>query len=359
MVLSKRVLKSTRVFKILFDFYNCCSGALGLLFLYDLRSLFINEDVNLKRKLSEKGFHLSIVNHPSILFNLPRAYKKKNNILFFNLKINYLFFCFANGVINSSQNVKLMKLIGLSEAFISSTDIIRRETEKLVQYSIPSKAERKKNIVVYTVLTGNYDVIHEILYKERDVDYILFTNNKAIKSTTWNVLYLDSSLDNLLLSREVKIKSYKYINEKYDYSIYVDANVIIYGEISLLLSYLNSEIDFAVTKHAYRFTIIDEIKANVAYKGVDYVKAMVQYSGYLKEGFRDDLGLGECTILIRKEKDNLLKELMDEWWKEFSIGIHRDQLSLMPCIFRKDYNRYYLIDGFVWHNQFCITGKHK
>ena len=49
-----------------------------------------------------------------------------------------------------------------------------------------------KKICVYTCITGDYDNLHEIKKKEKDIDYYLFTNNKNIKSKTWKVIYIEN-----------------------------------------------------------------------------------------------------------------------------------------------------------------------
>ena len=54
-------------------------------------------------------------------------------------------------------------------------------------------------ICVYTCITGDYDNLIEIKNKEKNIDYYCFTNNKSIKSNTWNVIY-------------IKEKSYRKIN---------------------------------------------------------------------------------------------------------------------------------------------------
>ena len=61
-------------------------------------------------------------------------------------------------------------------------------------------------ICVYTCITGEYDDLKEIKNVEKNIDYYCFTNNKKIKSKTWNVVYIeDNELSNLLLARKTKI----------------------------------------------------------------------------------------------------------------------------------------------------------
>lgn len=76
-------------------------------------------------------------------------------------------------------------------------------------------------ICLYTAITGSYDNLKDIKYKEDSIDYICFTNNKNIKSDTWQVRYIDEDLDNLTLARKIKIIGYKYLTN-YDITIWID-----------------------------------------------------------------------------------------------------------------------------------------
>ena len=50
---------------------------------------------------------------------------------------------------------------------------------------------KKNKICVYTCITGDYDNPKEIPKLEKGIDYYCFTNNKKIKSNTWNVIYIN------------------------------------------------------------------------------------------------------------------------------------------------------------------------
>ena len=59
---------------------------------------------------------------------------------------------------------------------------------------------KKNKICVYTCITGDYDNPKEIPKLEKGIDYYCFTNNKKIKSNTWNVIYIDDeNLSNVQL----------------------------------------------------------------------------------------------------------------------------------------------------------------
>ena len=77
-----------------------------------------------------------------------------------------------------------------------------------------------EKICVYTCITGNYDQVVEFPdLKEDNIAYYLFTNNKSIKSSFWNVVYInDAELDNIRLARKIKILGHSVLN-KYDITV--------------------------------------------------------------------------------------------------------------------------------------------
>lgn len=320
------------------------------------RGSFLKEDSRLKSYLEKNGFHVSLCTHPSILFK-----QRKHCISILpNLVIRLLcsFLRHNYCVLTAKRWHPFTAFIGISDYFVNHLEfIVYNDGDYYKRYDVPNHKISGK-IVVYTALTGEYDDVHELIYKNPNVDYLLFTNNPNVISKTWEVHYVDSTLGNVLLSREIKMRPHKYVKD-YDYSVYVDANAFIYGDIAQLTTLLSNKNTFVVTKHRVNKSIKEEIEACVKYKGVSQEVANNQYHSYLQSGFNDDLGLGECGILVRQHNESALISLMERWWIEFQNGIKRDQLSLMACIYLEQFKTYSLIDGCVFHNQYCLIGGHK
>lgn len=325
-----------------------------------LRSSFGSEDERLKSILEKKGFNRCLVEHPCSLFgervNKHTRYPKWIMTLCLGIV--------AEGVkteaLHCPKGNAGLRRIGVNFFYANCVkNFLLKNDNPYREYQIPEKESIVGPIVVYSALTGNYDNVHELLYKEEGVDYLLFTNNKSIHSSTWKVLYVESDLDDVLLSRDIKINPHNYLPLKYVSSVYIDANATIYGNIGSLVKYLSDEVPFVVTKHSKRNTVKEEMEACVVLKGIDRGKILAQYKSYVAEGFCDNLGLAECTILARLHKEKSVMMLMSEWWQEFSSGVRRDQISLMPCISRLHLTNYALIDGNVWCNQFSVIGGHK
>lgn len=317
-----------------------------------LRPYFTNANERLKQLLKINGFHYSLFLRPNLLFR----YEPGSQLRLFPHSCDFVLKKLKSyieiGWFNSRKDIEMLKNLKLNDMY--SRDIsMMLDGKRFKCYDINDVDIRGEKVVVYTVLTGNYDYVHELLYKQSNVDYVLFTNNRKIVSDTWKVKYVESDLDDLLLSREIKILPYKYLNGFYTASIYIDANAYIYGDIANLCSYLYNGITFMGTRHYCNNSIRDEINACIScgkIKDVDEIWR--QYGRYVDEGFRDDLGLMECGLLVRRHKDEKLNELMNEWWKEYKNGVHRDQISLMACIDRLNFADYVIEDGSIWYNQF-------
>lgn len=323
------------------------------------RGLFLSNDKVLKKALERNKFHLSIINTPSILFKSRQNYKiLKIPFSALNMIIKLIKKSILLGVFKDIENQLLLKRIGVSSVFVSNLNLIFSNSSNLTYYDIPKSVNKSEKFIIYTTITGDYDQIINPLFIS-NAKYVLFTNNKSLVSDFWNVKYVDSELSDLMLSREIKILPHKYLESKYNISIYVDANFLIYGDLADFTSFLNEQTSFVFTSHSERNNIYDEILKNVEIKNISYESAMNQYQRYISEGFDDDLGLGECGILIRRHNDDELINLMNLWWSEFVNGVHRDQISLMYCIWKTQFKNYLKIQGNIWENQYFRILPHK
>lgn len=214
-----------------------------------------------------------------------------------------------------------------------------------------------RNIAIYTVITGDYDTIKQPQVITPGAEYFLFTNNHCGEEAgVWKIVHLDEPeltaawsgsvnrndaivsdnkrINNILLSRKVKMLAHKYLPEGYDMSIYIDADMMIKANLSKLFELLNDNVLMAAFKHSSCFSVRDEID-DLIERGV--VKPAVvehQWKRYHEWSFKDDIGVTENGILIRRHNNPKVVELMELWWQEYLHGCLRDQVSLMPCIYR-------------------------
>lgn len=217
-----------------------------------------------------------------------------------------------------------------------------------------------EKICVYTCITGDYDNLQEIKNKESGIDYYCFTNNKNIKSNTWNVIYIeDNNLDNTRLARKIKVLGHPLILENYDISIWVDGFIsemhiseFIHNECQL------DKYDFICFKHSKRNCIYEEAEECIN-QGKDDPKLIKAEIEFLKEqNYPKDNGLIESTVLIRRHNVESVKDTMKLWFNMILNYSKRDQLSLNYAIYKTN-PKVQIVDLNVFNNKYFIFIKHK
>lgn len=216
-----------------------------------------------------------------------------------------------------------------------------------------------KKICAYTCITGDYDDLNEIENKEKNVDYLCFTNNKKLKSNTWKIIYIeDEKLDNQRLSRKIKMLSHPYIKDNYDISVWMDASVVFKKSIiDFVNKYLKNN-SFAAFKHHSRNCIYEEAKACYKYKKETKENVLKHIDFLEKENYPHNNGLYEMTVFIKKHNDPKVQETMQLWFDTICKHSKRDQLSFMYCVWKTGIK----IDNInlnVWDNNWFVCKKHK
>lgn len=222
--------------------------------------------------------------------------------------------------------------------------------------------------IIYTVITGNYDSIKQPMELTPGVEYYLFTNNPEIKDAgVWKVVQIPSEQwqgrtereNNILLSRKVKMLPHKYLPEGAEWSIYIDADMLIKGPLTQLLKDLHDTL-FAACRHSYCLSVNEEINDLKAKGMINAARIENQCQRYIEWGFEDDLGISENGLLIRRHNDARVVQLMELWWEEYQNGCLRDQVSLMPCLYRTGFMSYFqFIEMDIRNNNFVEVMRHK
>ena len=238
------------------------------------------------------------------------------------------------------------------------------------------------NLAIYTVIAGDYDTIKQPRVITPGAEYYLFTNNHWIEEAgIWKIVYLDEPkltvewsssvnrndavvfdnerINNILLSRKVKMLAHKYLLEVYDMSIYIDADMMIKANLSKLFELLNDDVLMAAFRHGSCFSVREEINDLIERGVVEQAVVENQWQRYLEWEFKDDIGVTENGILIRRHNNPKVVELMELWWQEYLHGCLRDQVSLMPCIFKCGFMSYMkFIEGNVRCNEWAEVKRH-
>ena len=214
-------------------------------------------------------------------------------------------------------------------------------------------------ICVYTCITGNYDNIKEIENKEKGIDYYCFTNNKNIKSNTWNVVYIsDDSLSNVELARKIKILGDPSINNKYDVLVWMDGAVTFKKKIKeFVKTYLGKNDVFVAFKHGERKTIKEECGTCYRFNKETKEKINRLLSFYEKENYPDNNGLIESTVYIKRPQDKKVIETMNLWFDMIINYTHRDQLSFNYCIYKTNLKVKWINEK-VFDNEWFLWERH-
>ena len=212
---------------------------------------------------------------------------------------------------------------------------IQRMLAENIDYVLGDAKKRDK--VVYTCLTGDYDALPLYEYLDSRFDYICFTDNKELlrygRYGFWTIKPLVfTELDNQLNNRWHKTHPHILFPD-YDESIYIDSN------ITILSPAVFDEVDskngnIMIPLHFKNSCIYDEcmdvLKKNLASK-----KDVESICNLLKnDGFPKNYGLNENNFMYRRHKDSTVINIMEDWWKLILNYCKRDQLSLAYVLWK-------------------------
>lgn len=201
-------------------------------------------------------------------------------------------------------------------------------------------------IALYTCMFGNYDRLptHKLV---PELDYI------PIDKSMLNFGPVDAS-------RYYKMLPHTFL-AKFDISVYADSNMDLVDPsalVSLCNELINSTCSAILFKHPKRNTIHEEILACIR-QGVGLPSLLKDYNRYRREGFKDDVGLTENNVLIRKHHARDIVTCERFWWEEFFNGCKRDQVCFPYARWKTNYTNFILMeqrvkeDIFKWRYHGC------
>lgn len=222
-----------------------------------------------------------------------------------------------------------------------------------------------KKIAVYTCIVGNYDNLLEPVYKEPDVDYLIFTDQEIPDGSTWEKRNIQkdseySELSPMMMNRKIKIQQCEELL-KYDYTVYIDGNIEMVAAVSPMIECMGKT-SIGLHYHRGRDCIYDEAVAVKHLKRIKGDKIDKQLESYKAEGFPTHYGLFENSIIIRNNRDSAMLELMNKWWEEFQRHPTRDQFSLPYIVWKTKYDKekVYILGNDIERNPvFNRIGEHR
>ena len=123
-------------------------------------------------------------------------------------------------------------------------------------------SHRRSGYIRYSVLTYNiqhYEVVHEIIEKDPEAEYLLITDDQNLKSDTWEVIY-DERLEGLSTFDKcysIRFDLFRYCHS--DICVRIDGNIGIKRNLKHLVDiFENGNYDAALMPHPLRDNFIDE-----------------------------------------------------------------------------------------------------
>ena len=202
------------------------------------------------------------------------------------------------------------------------------------------KWEYTPKIAVYTAVFGVYDELKFCDYLGEGIDLYYISDEKPYNLPTYYIwmdakeIIPDYIVSPIKRNRFIKMNPHKFLSQ-YVYSIYIDGNVIISGDISRFLKKSNSGI--SVFMHPSRDCIYQEALSIVNFKRVNINDVCCQMKKYLDEGMPIHYGLGEMPIIAREHLKKECVSIMETWWEEFENESQRDQLSFTYAMWKNGY----------------------
>ncbi|WP_068539558.1 glycosyltransferase domain-containing protein [Olegusella massiliensis] len=199
-----------------------------------------------------------------------------------------------------------------------------------------------KKVVVYSCITGGYDIPLEPLMEVPQLDYVMFLSaTDTLDSTKWDIRPIPTAIqklgNNTLINRYIKLHPHELFENDYDVAIYIDGNVQAISDLSYYADIIHPQAGIALHYHRTRSSIADEVIACSALGKGSLPKMQAQVNAYRERGFPTDYGLLECNIIAVDLHSDLSKKLISEWWKEYCyFDSGRDQLALPYVLWKNN-----------------------
>lgn len=237
-----------------------------------------------------------------------------------------------------------------------------------------------KDRVIYTAIFGDKDVLNDPEVSLSGFDLICFTDNPNLRSERWKIVVVDRPFeDPVRCARYYKVLTHKFLSE-YEYSVWVDGNMVIKKDPTKMLSRYLKDVNLAVYKHGNLkrrifglFWVRDWTFArNCIYKEAEALlernrkgqymddPALIQnqISKYRNQGYPENNGLAVTMILLRKHNSRDVISCMESWWHEIKENSRRDQLSFNYVAWKNNFKFKY-IDGDPRYNKYFSKVGHK
>ncbi len=179
---------------------------------------------------------------------------------------------------------------------------------------------------IYTTLFGAYDDLRAPVDPPDGIDLLCFTDTDA-RHDGWRSIKVDTAEGPIRDSRRYKLLPHRFLAD-YDASLYVDANLLLSGDIGRFVRRWCLDRPMVMWRHAVRCDVYDEAIAVLARSKADPARVVRQMVEYEAAGLPRSTGLVEASFMWRDHRDAATRTLMEAWDGELRRQSARDQFSL-------------------------------
>lgn len=208
--------------------------------------------------------------------------------------------------------------------------------------------------VVYTCLLGGNDKLYQPEYRNVYWDYICITDKEELWGTrqgTWECRKPEFHEDEKksMLFYKYKIKPYEFLSE-YDYSIWIDPQMQIIGELEKFYKIYGKNASFLSFTSYGSDDMYDIYNTSLA-EDDDNIAYRLKMHQSRKEGYPEHYGLISSRLMIRNHRDEQLRAVMEEWWKEAAECRSMREFAFNYAAWKKDF-KFAVSDLFVENNPY-------
>lgn len=215
-------------------------------------------------------------------------------------------------------------------------------------------------IVVYTANVNGFDNLRTpACPTEHNVRYLCFTNlpiELLPRVEPWEYVALKVEGSGARTSRMPKILAHRFVPDA-AYSIWHDCNYQLRKSPNEIIDEVCRDVNWMAHRHPCRTCIYEEAEVVMdACPLIPRDEVVRQISGYREAGFPEKAGLWANGFIARRHTPEVAR-LNEEWWRLFSAGCERDQLSF-PVARRNTNTPIKTIDANVFSSPYMLYRWH-
>lgn len=242
-------------------------------------------------------------------------------------------------------------IIDLGEAYAE----VQYRLHKLRQGNICKKSDIDGRCVVCTILLIEDSKLYQPAEINPQFDYICFTLKEELcgtKEGVWEFRKLENkeNLSDKLLVKRLMILLHEYLPE-YDYSIWIDINMKITGDIiQFYKAYGEGKafLGFPKSTSDCIYEDIDSFGMTSDDINVSIRKRMYHYE---KEGYPVHNGLIDSRVMIRNHRDTEMMAIMEEWWEEVEKCVEGGDNCFNYVAWKNNYS-FAICNLFIYYNPY-------